>query len=204
MRRHLTYANVTATIALFVALGGGAYAVSNIGSGDVKDNSIRSLDLRDRHGVKGIDVHRNGLGGREIDEGSLNTSRIVQVSGDHSLVCNPNSSTQYTECVKTSFRLHQGARILAIATGGEESIGGSARASCQVQFDGGAAALASAPGEAGVDNTDPGATNGFARTEVSPFLPAGRHQVTLACLELTSDVRIDDATIAAIAVNSPK
>src|SRR3954451_22361076 len=180
MRRHLTYANVTATIALFVALGGGAYAVTNVGSGDIKDNSIRSLDLRDRHGVKGVDVPRNGLGGREIDERSLNASRIVQISGDHSQLCDP--SGVYAECVETTLRLRESARVLAIATGGQETAGGpggGATATCQVRFDGQTSSSFS-PGESLSDNTDVGATNGFARTEISGVLARGRHTVSLA------------------------
>ncbi len=49
MRRfatQLTYANVVATLALFVALGGTSYAVLHVGSDDVVDNSLRSRDIR--------------------------------------------------------------------------------------------------------------------------------------------------------------
>jgi hypothetical protein len=42
----LSYANVVATVALFVALGGTSYAAATIGSGDIKNNSIRSKDIR--------------------------------------------------------------------------------------------------------------------------------------------------------------
>jgi len=54
--KHVSYANVTASLALFVALGGGAYAAATIdgkdvvnGSltgGDIKNESIRSKDVR--------------------------------------------------------------------------------------------------------------------------------------------------------------
>ena len=98
MSRHLTYANVTATVALFIALGSGAYAVSQVGSGDIKNDSIRSIDLKNRHGVKGRDVKRNSLGGREVDETALNANRIVRTSGSSGGPnCNPNSGTQAYE-----------------------------------------------------------------------------------------------------------
>jgi hypothetical protein len=61
-RAHLTYANVVATLALFVALGGSAYAAIHIGSRQIKNRSIRS-----------IDVHKNTLGGSEINESKLTT-----------------------------------------------------------------------------------------------------------------------------------
>ena len=45
-RPRLTYANVTATAALVLAAGGGAYAAATIDSGDVVDNSLRGRDVR--------------------------------------------------------------------------------------------------------------------------------------------------------------
>src|SRR3954454_5297898 len=49
-RARLTYANVTATLALFIALGGGAYAVSklpknSVKSKQIKDGQVRNADL---------------------------------------------------------------------------------------------------------------------------------------------------------------
>jgi hypothetical protein len=41
----LSYANVAATLALFFALGGTAYAAATIGSADIVNNSIRSKDI---------------------------------------------------------------------------------------------------------------------------------------------------------------
>ena len=45
-RERLSYSNVTATAALFIALGGTSYAVIHVDSRDVVDNSLRSTDLR--------------------------------------------------------------------------------------------------------------------------------------------------------------
>ena len=42
MRRHLTFANVTSVLALFIALGGTSYAVATIGTKQIKNNSVRS------------------------------------------------------------------------------------------------------------------------------------------------------------------
>jgi hypothetical protein len=46
IRRHLTYANVTATLARFLALGGGAYAIDGVHSREIANGTIRSIDLR--------------------------------------------------------------------------------------------------------------------------------------------------------------
>jgi hypothetical protein len=76
----LSYANVIATIALFVALGGTSYAVLHVGSRDVVDNSLRSRDvhnntLRSRdirdQTVRARDVRRDSLGSRVVKESAL-------------------------------------------------------------------------------------------------------------------------------------
>jgi hypothetical protein len=48
LRSHLTYANVVSTACLFVVLGGTSYAVAagSIGSGEIKNNSVLSKDIR--------------------------------------------------------------------------------------------------------------------------------------------------------------
>jgi len=62
IRGHATYANATATLALFVALGTGAYAAVKIDSGDIKNRSI-----------KGADVARDALSGAHVNESKLGT-----------------------------------------------------------------------------------------------------------------------------------
>jgi hypothetical protein len=42
----LSYANVTATLALFVALGGRAYAAATISGADVVDESLTGADIK--------------------------------------------------------------------------------------------------------------------------------------------------------------
>jgi len=76
----LSYSNVAATTALFIALGGTSYAVINIGSDDVvnnslrskdlRNNSVRSRDIRDRT-LQARDLRRNGLGGGVVKESAL-------------------------------------------------------------------------------------------------------------------------------------
>ena len=54
MKRAITYANVVSTLALVLALGtGGAYAVDKIGSSDVRNDSLRSDDLKNGSGGQG-------------------------------------------------------------------------------------------------------------------------------------------------------
>jgi hypothetical protein len=70
-RRDPLIGNVLALVALFIALGGVAWAAAKIDSGDVKDNSLKSEDLKDGKGVEGADVAPDSLSGAGIDESSL-------------------------------------------------------------------------------------------------------------------------------------
>ena len=68
-------------IALFVALGGTAYAAATIGSRDVINNSLTGADVRGRLGgpgkpftpgtLSGADIRADSIGGAKIDESSL-------------------------------------------------------------------------------------------------------------------------------------
>ena len=68
VRNRLTYANVMATVAVFIALGGGAYAVS------LQKNSVKSKHIKDGQ-VKSADVADDDLIGTDIDEDTLQLSR---------------------------------------------------------------------------------------------------------------------------------
>ncbi len=48
MKRRLSYANVVATLALFLALGGGAYAAAHITGRDVVNRSLTGKDIKKR------------------------------------------------------------------------------------------------------------------------------------------------------------
>lgn len=65
LRDQFTFSNVVSLLALFVALGGSAYAVArgSIGSREIADNSVRGADIRNRT-ITYRDVKRDGLGGR--------------------------------------------------------------------------------------------------------------------------------------------
>lgn len=72
IRSRLTYANVMATVAVFVALGGTSYAVTTgaIDSRAIKNNTIRSEDIRN-NAVRSIDVLNGTLLARDFKAGQL-------------------------------------------------------------------------------------------------------------------------------------
>ncbi len=73
-RGGITYANVIATIALFIALGGGAYAVglpkASVGSKQLKPKAVTQAKIANG-AVTGAAVKGNSLTGAAIDESSL-------------------------------------------------------------------------------------------------------------------------------------
>jgi hypothetical protein len=72
LRSCLTYANVMATVAVFVALGGTSYAIAtgSIGSREIENNSVGTKDLRNS-GIRGRDVRNGTIRSADVGNGSL-------------------------------------------------------------------------------------------------------------------------------------
>lgn len=75
LRKRLTYANVTATLALFLAMGGTAYAAATIGSAEILDNSIQSADIKNG-AVTSVDAKNGSLQGVDVKDGSLTAADL--------------------------------------------------------------------------------------------------------------------------------
>jgi hypothetical protein len=65
LRGRLTYANVVATLALFLALGGVSYGAISIGSSSIKNNSVRTQDLRNND-IRSKDIRNRTIIGRDM------------------------------------------------------------------------------------------------------------------------------------------
>jgi hypothetical protein len=73
IRSHLTYANVMATIAVFLALGGvGAYAANTVGSSDVINDSLLSQDIKGKGGTSTTAAENGTLTGVDISGQAAN------------------------------------------------------------------------------------------------------------------------------------
>jgi hypothetical protein len=101
LRRHLSYANVMATVAVFIALGGSSYAALKITGADVRNGSLSNRDLK-----------RNTLDGTRIEEARLskvprarNADRLNGVSAARLLVRCPSGTVPVSDvCVETGAR----------------------------------------------------------------------------------------------------
>jgi hypothetical protein len=72
VRSRLSYANVMATIAVFIALGGTSYAVAtgSIGSREIKNNGVRGKDIRNND-VRGKDIRTGTIRSSDVGNSSL-------------------------------------------------------------------------------------------------------------------------------------
>jgi hypothetical protein len=76
VRARLTYANVVATLALFIAVGtGGAYAANTIGSSDIIDESLLSQDIKNGE-VKNADLAADSITSTRLANGSIQNSDL--------------------------------------------------------------------------------------------------------------------------------
>lgn len=82
-------AMLVAVVALFFAMGGSAVAQALIGSADVIDNSLTGQDIKnnsirskDVKGLKGVDIRNGSLSGKDIKDGTVLDADIDTVAGD--------------------------------------------------------------------------------------------------------------------------
>jgi hypothetical protein len=81
LRARLSYANIVASVALFIALGGTSYAVAtgSIDSREIKNNSVRGADIRNSS-LTGADIRNNRLTGADIRNNRLTGGDVLESS----------------------------------------------------------------------------------------------------------------------------
>jgi hypothetical protein len=83
--RRLTYANVIATLALFLALGGGAVWAANkqatkIGTGKLKPNAVTAGKIK-ANAITSSKIRENAVVAAKIREGSVNFGKLAAGTG---------------------------------------------------------------------------------------------------------------------------
>jgi hypothetical protein len=115
LRRRFTYANVMATLAVFIALGGSSYAALNLTGRDIEDGSLTHRELK-----------RNTLGGSRIKESRLgkvrrarNADRLNGLRAGRFLIRCPNGTVPVSDvCIETAARPAAPYEIAAVACEG--------------------------------------------------------------------------------------
>jgi hypothetical protein len=101
LRQGLTYSNVMATLAVFVAVGGTSYAAMQLTGRDIRNGSLTGRDMR-----------RDSLGGKSIKESrlgpvrrALNAARLQGLTADRLLVRCPSNTVPVSDvCVERASR----------------------------------------------------------------------------------------------------
>jgi hypothetical protein len=209
IRRHLTYANVMATVAVLLALGGGAYAAFRLPA-----NSVRSQNIVSGQ-VKTSDIGSGAITSGKVKNGSLRTSDFgpailglepIGRTATSSGICEDNDHTG-ADCVTLPFALPSDGRVLVIATGGVVAVhlddptgAGSLQdatdrttGDCRVRLDGSETGLFQH--YAIFSN---GATNHVSMAAVTDVVPAGTHSFVLHCSESDGEIAWQDLSLSAV------
>ena len=75
IRSRLTYANVMSTLAVFLLLGGGAWAVQKIGSKNIKKNAVRSKHIK-KNQVKSPDIKDGTVRAKDVKDGTIGAADL--------------------------------------------------------------------------------------------------------------------------------
>ncbi|OJU84378.1 MAG: hypothetical protein BGO11_16735 [Solirubrobacterales bacterium 70-9] len=104
IRRHITYANVTATLALFVALGGTAFAATKLTGRDLKGHSLTARNYH-RDSVTGAAVKEKTLG---VVPKAREAARLDGLTAERLLVSCPEGTLPVADtCIETVARAPQ-------------------------------------------------------------------------------------------------
>jgi hypothetical protein len=101
IRRHATYANVTATLAVFIALGGTSYAAAKLSGRDLRAHSLTARNYRS-NSVTGAAVKEKTLG---IVPRANEAARLDGVTMERLLVSCPAGMLPVADtCIETAAR----------------------------------------------------------------------------------------------------
>jgi hypothetical protein len=80
LRRHITYANIVSTLALVLALSGGAvYAAGKIGGNQIRKGAIHSFHIKNKQ-VKRQDIAGGSINSRKVSNESLTGKDIKEAT----------------------------------------------------------------------------------------------------------------------------
>ena len=199
IRSHLTYANVMATIAVFLVLSGGT-AVALSGS-----NSVQSDDLGPGSQVTAPDVAANAVNGTDVVNGSIAGADIAASALPEgrkiTSSCEPTSSA-FVDCGTLTINLPRpGLRVLIVASAMWYSEDGSISTTngvCRIGVNGAPFGPDAHPGEI-VDASDTIDEHSVTLTNVTdPNLGAGNHTFGLACNQGDGDLAYGQTYVSVV------
>ena len=211
IRSHLTYANVTTTILLFLVLTGGvAYAANTVFSSDIVDNQVYSADVRNDTltggGLAAADLKPGSVGTSEAANNSLTGTKESSLGEVPSATlgglggrpgndfpCDPESTTFTGACASADVTLPAPSRVLVIGEiRAEPDVGnGNGGGSCRVS---------------GMPSPEPvfvngGQTDVMSVSGITDVLQPGTYSFGLVCNETASGIRYFDGNVSVVALS---
>ena len=115
MRSQLTYANVMSTLAVFLVIAGGtALAVNlprnSVDSGTVKNDALKSADLKDGKGVSSADIVNGSVQAADLADGA-GYPLLAIGDAQSSVAASGGTATVTAQCPAGSKILNGGARF---------------------------------------------------------------------------------------------
>jgi hypothetical protein len=211
MRKHLTYANVMATLAVaLVVAGGTAYAANTVFSTDIVNGEVKRPDIGN-NAVDGPKVASNSLTGADIKESSIN-----QVGASANGACNADNGLE-TSCASVEVTLGEPGKLAVTGTGAWVTVNfddpGSGSdntnwviGACRLTVDGAGVGVPQTMGEtrtiAGANAAHGNLPGTLALTGVSDQLAAGNHVVQVRCTETDGDIDWTTINLSAVGIGS--
>jgi hypothetical protein len=198
MRRiaaRLTYANVVATIALVIAVGGGvAYAANTVFSTDIVDGEVKTADIATNA------VRSTKIAPKQIQSGDVRELDAFFGAAANTGICTADSGAP-VECLQTTVDAERPGRLLVNMTSSWHTFSLAVparpgddptlvRGRCWLTVDGTQIGDKQAAGERsnGLSNHPNTAPGSLAITALSGPIEAGSHNVGMVCAEEDGDL----------------
>ena len=198
VRSRLTYANVVSTLALMVAVGGGAaYAANTVFSTDIVDGQVKNPDLG-TNSVRTGKVLNETLTGADIANGSLAGADLgVTVRSGQQPLGACGTVAAYSDCVSVPITNPRPQRLLLIASG-EWSTGGSGgTGECIMEVDDNGTFLGRRTFAEIGQGSVPAS---FAMNATTGIVPAGSHYVDVSCHQISASTTVGDVDLSVVAI----
>jgi len=225
IRSHLSYANVMATIAVFLVLSGGT-AVALTGSNtvfsddivngevkavDIKGGAVQSIAVRDDTqpsggllaqdlspgSVRSSEVDDNSLTGSDIDESTLSG---LGANDGYFGICDPGTTT-FIDCASTTISVGRTMNVLVIANTHFNTFSDTAPATGNCRLERNDVAVSNDHPIGELDPTEDTSRTvhqgGMNLVDVQT-LPPGTYQFEISCNQTDSDVEYPDQRVAAV------
>ncbi|HYH57921.1 MAG TPA: hypothetical protein VD790_01700 [Thermoleophilaceae bacterium] len=207
LRQRLSYSNVIATIALFAALGGGAYAAvqlskDSVGAKQIRKNAVRAAEIK-KNAVRGPDVRNGSLDGEDFGPGELpagatgpqgppGPTASASFSATPDIVLGASAEVGSTQ-ITTDFdgRIMANASVMAAPDGSSND-----QLRCSLSLGGNS----SGAFDQVLPDTGVGADRGTLALSHGAELPAGTREVRVTCDSVAGQMTVERVSIIAWAV----